>query len=145
MEGITLRTGLESDAPAIVEFYLSATGRQTHDWKIAEVIREFPSATALGPNGDLAGFAYTRRFAPDILELLNLFVAPEYRRQGIATALLRHIEAEAAGRFAAIILVNSDLYKATNDAAGVSRFYERNGYTKSFETKASRVFTRVLI
>jgi ribosomal-protein-alanine N-acetyltransferase len=44
-----------------------------------------------------AGFAAWRRTAPDEAELLNLGVAPEFRRKGVATALLDALTAAAAG------------------------------------------------
>jgi ribosomal-protein-alanine acetyltransferase len=40
-------------------------------------------------DGCLVGFVVTRRVAVDEMELLNLAVAPEHRRKGVARALLR--------------------------------------------------------
>jgi ribosomal-protein-alanine N-acetyltransferase len=44
--------------------------------------------TAAEVAGHLAGFLAVRRTAPGEAEILNLAVAPEYRRQGVARALL---------------------------------------------------------
>ena len=41
--------------------------------------------------GRVAGFLVARRVAPDESELLNLVVAPEFRRKGLARALLQEL------------------------------------------------------
>jgi ribosomal-protein-alanine N-acetyltransferase len=40
-------------------------------------------------DGEVAGFLVTRRTAPDELEILNVAVAPQRRRSGVAKALLQ--------------------------------------------------------
>ncbi len=47
-------------------------------------------------DGRIAGFLVARRVAPDESELLNLVVAPEFRRKGIARALLQGFLAGSA-------------------------------------------------
>jgi ribosomal-protein-alanine acetyltransferase len=42
-------------------------------------------------DGRIAGFLVARRVAPDESELLNLVVAPEFRRKGLARALLQEL------------------------------------------------------
>ena len=42
-------------------------------------------------NGRVAAFLVARRVAPDESELLNLVVAPEFRRKGLARALLQEL------------------------------------------------------
>ena len=47
--------------------------------------------------GRVVGFATARPTAPDTLELDDLFVDPDRRREGIATALVRDVERRARG------------------------------------------------
>ena len=47
-------------------------------------------------DGRVAGFLVARRVAPDESELLNLMVAPEFRRKGLARALLQELLAAGA-------------------------------------------------
>jgi len=55
-------------------------------WPVADYLMyEFTVATC---GGTVAGFLVWRRVAEDEYEILNLAVAPEFRRQGIARALL---------------------------------------------------------
>ncbi|MGA3016226.1 MAG: ribosomal protein S18-alanine N-acetyltransferase [Bryobacteraceae bacterium] len=48
-------------------------------------------------DGRIAGFLVARRVASDESELLNLVVAPEFRRKGLARALLRELLTAPAG------------------------------------------------
>ena len=55
-------------------------------WKVAEYLgQEFQVAIV---ENRVGGFIVTRRVAPDEREILNLAVAPELRRKGVARALL---------------------------------------------------------
>ena len=47
-------------------------------------------------HGRVAGFLVARRVAPDESELLNLVVAPEFRRKGLARALLKELRTAPA-------------------------------------------------
>jgi ribosomal-protein-alanine N-acetyltransferase len=49
-------------------------------------------------DGHVAGFLVARRVADDESELLNLVVAPEFRRKGLAQALIREL-LTASGNF----------------------------------------------
>jgi ribosomal-protein-alanine N-acetyltransferase len=61
-------------------------------WKVAEYLdQEFQVAIV---ENRIGGFIVTRRVGPDEREILNLAVAPELRRRGLAKALLlRFLEA----------------------------------------------------
>jgi len=76
-----------------------------------------------------AGFAMIRSVA-DEAELLLLGVAPDFRRRGVGTALLRSVEADcAAGGIATLHLE----VRATNDAV---RLYTGHGFAKVGERRA---------
>ncbi len=70
---------------------------------------------------------------PDIGRLRHLYVAPTARRQGVATALVRRLLAEADAVFTAI-----RLRTPTQEAAA---FYTRLGFTESADETASHVMT----
>jgi ribosomal-protein-alanine N-acetyltransferase len=58
-----------------------------------------PSALALGAyleSGELVGYAFVSRYV-DAWHVMNVAVAPEYRRQGIATILLERLFEVTAG------------------------------------------------
>jgi ribosomal-protein-alanine N-acetyltransferase len=58
-----------------------------------------PSALALGAyleSGELAGYAFVSRYV-DAWHVMNVAVAPEHRRQGIATDLLQRLFEVTAG------------------------------------------------
>jgi [ribosomal protein S18]-alanine N-acetyltransferase len=58
-----------------------------------------PSALALGAyleSGELAGYAFVSRYV-DAWHVMNVAVAPEHRRQGIATELLQRLFEVTAG------------------------------------------------
>ena len=55
--------------------------------RISSSISEYPSAL-IESDGAARGFAYCFRFAPDILELANTFVARDQRSHGLGGQLL---------------------------------------------------------
>ena len=78
---------------------------------------------AYGPDGHVVGFCSFWRVL-DELHINNLAVAPESRRSGVATALLRHVlrEGAALGAQKATLEV-----RQSNDAARL--LYERFGFS----------------
>jgi ribosomal protein S18 acetylase RimI-like enzyme len=103
------------------------------EW-IARIQQASPAASQWEPAEYLAydcwvvtdGFLVTRSVASDEHEILNLVVAPEARRQGLAHELLTHALAQAAGSWFLEV-------RASNTAA--IRLYEKLG----FVTEARRV------
>lgn len=73
--------------------------------------------------GDIAGFAVFDRSLYDQPFVSLLYVAPERRRQGIATALMRHVES---------ICPTGKLFTSTNDSnAPMQRLCEALGFVRS--------------
>ena len=75
-----------------------------------------------------AGFAMVRSVA-DEAELLLLAVAPPYRRQGVAAALLRAVIAEAQGTGIA------DMHLEVRAGNAAVQLYEANGFSKVGERR----------
>jgi ribosomal-protein-alanine N-acetyltransferase len=84
-----------------------------------------PSALAIGAyldTGDLVGYAFVSRYV-DAWHVMNVAVAPEYRRRGIATELLERLfEVTAADRRRGYTL---EVRVSNTDAI---RLYERLGF-----------------
>ncbi|TXC71600.1 GNAT family N-acetyltransferase [Sphingomonas ginsenosidivorax] len=76
-----------------------------------------------------AGFAMTRSVA-DEAELLLLGVAPDFRRRGVGSALLRSVEADC--RAAGVATLHLEV-RAGNEAV---RLYTGNGFAKVGERRA---------
>jgi ribosomal-protein-alanine N-acetyltransferase len=66
-----------------------------------------------------AGFAAWRQVAPEEAELLNLAVIPQFRRRGVASALLKSLRDAAAG----------DIFlEVAEPNLGAKTLYERAGW-----------------
>ena len=79
-----IRRGDAGDLDAVAAIQSASPGAAR--WKIAEYLQyEFSVAVA---DGTISGFLVWRRLAHDECEVLNLAVAPAFRRQGVARALL---------------------------------------------------------
>lgn len=111
--------------------------------RIRRNIALFPSFVATA-GGEIVGFIYTTDFAPDILELANILVAPEIRGLGIGGDLLMELEKTASRTFAAIVLVNSMLYSFNGEKKSAAGFYCRHGYQAIFGTQESAIFAKAL-
>lgn len=76
---------------------IQAASRESADWPPAAYL-DYETWIAIRlPDGAPAGFLAMRTVAPEEHELLNLAVAPELRRIGIASELLRHAMRQAPG------------------------------------------------
>lgn len=87
-----LRKATRADLPAILEIERAAFAESP--WKAEDFLAE--DCTVAEIDGRVAGFLVSRQTFPPVngepaeREILNVAVASEFRRQGIATALLRH-------------------------------------------------------
>lgn len=115
------RPGGEEDLAA-VDAIQSAAPEAAH-WTPSDYLDQmFWVAIA---DGVVAGFLVMRKVAPDEVEVLNLAVAPAFRRQGIARGLLR--TALEGFRGSAFLEV-----RASN--RGAQKFYEVVGF-RAFSTR----------
>ena len=72
------------DLPAIAA--IQKASPEAAQWDPADYLA-YESFVAVR-NGTIAGFVVTRRTAPDEIEILNIAVAPKWRRQGVAKRLI---------------------------------------------------------
>lgn len=109
---------------------------------IERCIAEFPSAISFH-RGEVSGFAYCTRFAPDLLELTNILVTTAHRGRGVGSLLLRHLEAQSARDWAGIVLSNSALWNAPTRQSPLP-FYSKNGFQVIWETRHTTVMAKSL-
>jgi ribosomal-protein-alanine N-acetyltransferase len=86
---MTIRDATAVDLPAIAA--IQSASPEAAQWNPADYLAHRCRVAEL--DGSVAGFIVTRPTAPGENEILNLAVAPAYRRRGVARALL---EAELA-------------------------------------------------
>jgi polysaccharide biosynthesis protein PslH len=86
---ITVRAGTPADLTRIHE--IERVAHEAAHWD-TESYLGFDIAVA-EIDATVAGFMVSRRTAPDEREILNIAVAPEFRRSGVATALIRSLTA----------------------------------------------------
>jgi|SRR6185312_13894209 len=97
MSSIAVRRAVERDFPAIAR--IQQTSPEAAQWPVGDY-SGFEVLLALLHDGRTrvpAGFCAWRQISADEAELLNLAVVPEFRRRGVASALLRTLVNEAKG------------------------------------------------
>ncbi len=87
--GIQIRPGTREDADAIGQIQVASHGAS--QWE-PDTYFTFDVRVAL-QNEAISGFLVSRPIGPGELEILNIAVAPEARRRGIATALIESLDA----------------------------------------------------
>jgi GNAT superfamily N-acetyltransferase len=137
---------LPGDLEAVAALFRAELGREPDLERLTGWTSAHPAAVLeeLAPSGRvLVGFAYSCGFAPDVLELANIVVSARLRGCGAGSRLLEHLAHLARVSYAAIILVNSDLY-ASAGKRDASSFYERAGYERVATTPSTQVFFKQL-
>ena len=69
---------------------IQAASPEASQWDPSDYLR-YDLRVAIEDDGRLSGFAISRQTAPDECELLNLAVAPAFRRRGVARRLVESI------------------------------------------------------
>jgi GNAT superfamily N-acetyltransferase len=140
---IAVRQGTAEDASQIAALYEEGSGRQLSVERVTSHLAERPSAVA-SIEGRLVGFGFCLPFAPDIVELGNIFVAEEARGQRVGALLLAEIERQASQRYDSMIAVNSMLYVGVPGKRPADTFYLRAGYENIWSSADTRVFAKKL-
>jgi ribosomal-protein-alanine N-acetyltransferase len=133
---ITTRVATERDYPAIAR--IQATCPEAAQWPTGDYAN-FPVLIAFAGTQP-AGFCAWRQLGEDEAELLNLAVAPEARRRGVAGALLATLREIATGNiFLEVAETNTPaiaLYRKFGwEPVGVRKDYYDRGTTNAVVMK----------
>lgn len=134
-----MRPACPADLLAIEQLYFPYSGRHINVPRITEALENYPSVVAYRDDV-LLGFSYCFRFAPDIVELANIFVRNDTRSSGLGTEMLQFVLSRIIDPFRAIIAVNSDLYSTSEEKRRPDSFYLKNGFRIMASTGPSKVF-----
>lgn len=134
------------DVDEIAALYEDELRRPADRGRLTDLIAGHPAAVTRGEAGRLTGFCYCERWAPDVIEVLNILVDPCEQSRGAGASMLALVEAESARLgFAAVVAVNSSLYPPMrHEFRDGTAFYTRNGYRLAFQTAATNVFVKDL-
>lgn len=132
---------LSENLKEIALFFLEETGRHLSLDVMSFCINRYPSAF-IKSDSNIIAFSYTKPFAPDILEVMNLFVKKDFRNKGHGGALLKEIERQAANNYKAIIGVNSLLYPSKQEKNLEFEFYIKNQFKVMLLTEKSILITK---
>jgi ribosomal-protein-alanine N-acetyltransferase len=80
---LSIRPATSADLPAVAAIQEASPGAA--QWNVADYLDHEFQVAIVGKS--VAGFLVSRQLAPGEQEILNLAVAPEFRRQGVARAL----------------------------------------------------------
>lgn len=136
-----VRRMTERDIDSVVQLYKTYSPKPLDRERIAEVIRSYPSAVVV-KDGVIVGFCYCFRFAPDILEIANIFVAKSARDHKIGAQLVRAIIRQAKPGIVGLIAVNSLLNPAHENKRSPTPFYRRNRFDVMYEGAHSTIYFR---
>jgi [ribosomal protein S18]-alanine N-acetyltransferase len=111
--------GVRAGGPADLERVsaIQAASPEAANWNPADYLEH--DFRVVECSGAVEGFAVARPLAPGESELLNLAVAPEWRRRGLARALLQDL----AGRHPGLLYLE---VRESNESA--LRFYKSFGF-----------------
>ena len=118
----------------VMKGYIEQIWEWDQQWQESEFSRHFEpkNITVVSTGGKLIGYADVESKKEE-LYIRMLVIAPEHRRKGIGTRLLRQILGSAASRSLGVKL---QVFKANRTA---KRFYENHGFRVTGETPTSLV------
>jgi ribosomal protein S18 acetylase RimI-like enzyme len=112
---IVVRPASESDYPGIAR--VQGRCAEAAQWPVGDY-SAFSMLIALA-GAETVGFCAWRQVSADEAELLNLGVAPEWRRRGVASALLKELEKRARGEI---------FLEVAEPNAGAISLYQKHGW-----------------
>lgn len=123
------------------EYYLGTAFQAGY---FAEYLNGHP-AIGLYHEEQLVGFCLSRRFAPDILEIAELYVAKAMRNKSLGKYIVEEMHATAQQQgYKGIILSNSLLWSPQEAKQAATSFYEKMGYQRVFATDKTNVWAFTL-
>jgi amino-acid N-acetyltransferase len=121
---IQLRPAMETDAPDIREL--------VHQAQINPLDLDWPRfIVAVSPEGELIGCGQVKTHRDGSRELASIVVAPAFRNQGVARAIIEHLTAQHPGV----------LYLTCRSSLGA--FYEKFGYQIVRDDEMPPYFRRI--
>ncbi len=108
---------------------IQAASPETASWDVAGYLAYDFRVSQCGPR--VAGFLVSRTIGGEECELLNLAVAPEFRRQGIARGLLAALLAEAHRAVFLEVRESNKVARAFYKSMGFQEVTTRKGYYQS--------------
>ena len=140
----TIQALARDDLPAVGVLFRAHTGRPADLATMGRWLAQAPAAAAHRA-GDLVGYLLAKPFAPDVIELASLLVAPSARGQGLGTALVHHVEDEARARgMRAIVAAPSSGYVVLGPKRSTTPLFRRLGYEVLLQTPATSILGRLL-
>lgn len=118
------------------------TGRKL-DAEAKDCLGRHPAVILLH-DGALIGFCYSKPFAPDILQLANLFIVPSFRNKGYGKMMLQHLEPSVGKHNEAVILIDTLAYPTKEDKPLASSFYQSAGYRPIWRTQSTTMYGKRL-
>ena len=101
----------------------------------------YPAKAAYNENHEMIGFCYTNQFAPDVIELANIFLIKEMRNKRVGQILLLDIVRHAYElKYTSVILSNSSLYTSQDEKKDPTSFYVRLGFRILYFTKHTNIY-----
>ena len=141
---LKIRSADLTDYDEILDLYRCFRPKFVPISELKSYLDKYPSAVVY-KNNALVGFAYCYLFSPDILELANIYIAPNNRGEGVGSSVLGYIEKEIKqSDYKGLILSNSDLYEAKENKKNAESFYIKNKYKEIASTQNTRVYFKLL-
>ena len=119
-----IRRGEPSDLNEVAA--IQSASPEAVGWNVNEYLQYYFRVAVR--EGRIAGFLVSRAVAEDERELLNLAVAPEFRRQGVARDLLASLLAEAPGAIFLEVRESNQAARNIYKSMGFQEVGSRPGY-----------------
>ena len=140
MSDIEIKRADKSDAENIVSLYQNFRAEWSPVTDFNHKLEIYPAVVAY-QGSTLIGFVYCLSFAPDIIELANMYVKQGFRSNNLGTEMLLILEGFIKkSNYKGVILFNSDAYETEQLKYSASSFYLRNDYRELAATDMTRIF-----
>lgn len=137
----TFRTILPDDLPKIISLYNTYRPTGLSKQRMEKELEKHPNILAVN-NLKIIGFAYCYGFAPDIVELANIFVEKQFRGKGLGKKMLELVCKKSSKKYCGIIAVNSLKHETFEEKIRPNNLYIRSGFNVVFETPSSTIFAK---